>query len=138
MSSRSSTRSTSLAPAAPARTVAGPESDEDVQGKHPSVPDVRGGGPVTPGAPQYQPPKEHLGINPTNQYIPEPTPTAAGDRSVPDAPVVGGGEREPSPGEGQSAQQTAVDAGAAWAPGMLGGGEEAPAEGSSSSGSSSS
>ena len=105
--------STDLAPVAPATAL--PEDAEAVQAKHPSVPDVRGGGPVGATEPQYQPPKEHLGLNPTNQWNPDPTPTAAPDRSVPDAPVVGGGEREPLPGEG-GAQETARRLGAAWPP----------------------
>jgi hypothetical protein len=95
---------------------AGPEDDEAVQAKHPSVPDVRGPGPHPATEPQYQPPKEHLGVNPTNQFEPDPTPTAQADRSVPDAPVVGGLPREPGRGGGASAQYTARERGAAWPP----------------------
>src|SRR5262245_10270305 len=53
---------------------------------------------------EVQPPAGQLGLNPANQYQPDPTPTAANDRSVPDAPVVGAGEREALPQEGESAQ----------------------------------
>lgn len=93
--------------------------DEDVKKRHPSVPDVRGEREIPPDQPEYQPPKNHLGMNPANQYIPEPTPTAAADRSVPDAPVVGDAPREPLPPDTKegSAQETAIEAGAAFAPG---------------------
>jgi len=53
---------------------------------------------------EVQPPAGQLGLNPANQYQPDPTPTAANDRSVPEAPVVGGGAREALPQEGESAQ----------------------------------
>lgn len=92
------------------------EDDEAVQAKHPSVPDVRGGGRVGPTEPQYQPPKEHLGLNPANQWNPDATPTAAPDRSVPDAPVVGGQEREPLPDAEGGRQAAARRVGAAWPP----------------------
>jgi hypothetical protein len=118
--SQTTTRPLAPTPAAPA--TAPPEDAETIQQKHPSVPDVRGGGPVAPDAPTYQPPKEHLGLNPANQWTPDPTPTAGGDRSVPDAPVVGGGTREGLPQPGESLQQLARESGGAWPP-------LAPAEG---------
>jgi len=68
---------------------------------------------------QVQPPPGQLGLNPTNQFQSDPTPTAGPDRSVPDAPVVGGGEREPMPGE-DGPQATARRLGGAWPP-LLGG-----------------
>lgn len=105
---------------------AGPEDDEAVQAKHPSVPDVRGPGPKPASEPQYQPPKTNLGINPLNEYDAEPTPTAQADRSVPDAPVVGGLPREPGADAGVSAQYTARERGAAWPP--IQEGEAAPVE----------
>ena len=100
-----SSRSTSLKPV-----------EADVSKRHPSVPDVRGDGPHAPDQPEYQPPKEHLGVNPTGAAIPEPTPTAQADRSVPDAPVVGELPREPVPHGTESAQLTARERGAAWPP----------------------
>jgi len=61
---------------------------------------------------QVQPPAGQLGLNPANQYQPDPTPTAANDRSVPAAPVVGGGEREappPVPADGAAAAGPGVN-----------------------------
>jgi len=75
--------------------------------------------PAEPAVPaeqeQVQPPPGQLGLNPTNQFQSDPTPTAGPDRSVPDAPVVGGGEREPMPGE-DGPQATARRLGGAWPP----------------------
>jgi hypothetical protein len=64
---------------------------------------------------QVQPPPGQLGLNPVNQWNSDPTPTAAPDRSVPDAPVVGGLPREEPPGE-DGPQAAARRAGAAWPP----------------------
>lgn len=81
-----------------------------------AVPDVRGEGPFPASEPEYQPPKEHLGLNPANQFQPDPTPTAGPDRSVPNAPVAGGGDREPLPRPGDSPQQRARETGGGWPP----------------------
>jgi len=75
--------------------------------------------PVAPATPaeqtQVQPPPGQLGLNPTNQWQSDPTPTAAPDRSVPDAPVVGGLPREEPPGE-DGPQAAARRLGGAWPP----------------------
>jgi hypothetical protein len=71
--------------------------------------------PVVAEQEQVQPPPGQLGLNPANQWSSDPTPTAAADRSVPDAPVVGGLPREEPPGE-DGPQAAARRAGGAWPP----------------------
>lgn len=93
-----------------------PEKSAQARKSAEGVPDVRGEGIVPATEAEYQPPKEHLGLNPTNQYVEDPTPTAAPDRSVPSAPVVGDLPREPLPSPGETRQELAQTTGGAWPP----------------------
>ena len=79
------------------------------------MPDVRGEGPVPATEPEYPPPKEHLGLNPTNQYGEHPT--HGGARPL-GAQRPGGG-RPPAGADalaGESRQTLAQTSGGAWPP----------------------
>ena len=95
-----------------------PELSPQARKSAEGVPDVRGKGVHPPTEPEYQPPKEHLGLNPTNQWVADATPTAAPDRSVPSAPVVGDQRREslPSVAGDETRQDLAKTTGGAWPP----------------------